>query len=123
MSYNIVENGEILAEGVTFIQQKYPFYNKNKLIDEYTGEKYSLQMIKNSIDEREFNSILLMVLFDAIIGNSDRHHSNWGIIYHMDLVKGLYSFFCPLYDNGSSLCAYEDNNGLEIFFKDKMKLH
>ena len=28
---------------------------------------------------------------------------------------------CPLYDNGSSLCAYEDNNDLDIFFKDKMK--
>lgn len=28
---------------------------------------------------------------------------------------------CPLYDNGSSLCAYEDNNNIEVFFKDRMK--
>lgn len=121
MSYNLISENEILSEGITFIQQKYPYYNKNKLIDEYSNEKYSLQMIKNSVTEQCFNSILLMTLFDALIGNSDRHHSNWGIVYHIDTYKGFYTYFCPLYDNGSSLCSYEDSNKLEIFFKDKMK--
>lgn len=121
MSYNIISENEVLSEGVTFIQQKYPYYNKNKLIDEYSNEKYSLQMIANSINERDFNSILLMILFDALIGNSDRHHSNWGIIYHFDVNKGFYTYFCPLYDNGSSLCSYENSDNIEIFFKDKMK--
>ena len=64
-----------------------------------------------------------------MIGNSDRHHSNWAILAKGTVYKTpedmLDIFFnynmCPLYDNGSSLCAYEDNNNLEIFFKDKMK--
>lgn len=36
-----------------------------------------------------------------------------------DKEKGI--ILCPLYDNGSSLCDYEDNNDIEGFFLDKMK--
>ena len=59
-----------------------------------------------------------------MIGNSDRHHSNWGVIPYIKKVndeKYLKLRLCPLYDNGSSLCAYEDNNHIEVFFKDRMK--
>lgn len=47
MSYNIIGNDEVLSEGITFIQQKYPFYNKKTLTDEYSNKKYSFQMIEN----------------------------------------------------------------------------
>lgn len=53
-----------------------------------------------------------MILFDALIGNMDRHHENWGIVettkyrqqvlfYKKQLVKERW--FTPLYDHGSSL--------------------
>lgn len=117
MSYELVGENDVLCEGVTFIQQKYPLYNKHKLKDEYTNEEYSFQMIQNSIKENYINNILQMMIFDALIGNSDRHASNWAIIFY----RRIFQRFCPLYDNGSSLCAYEDPNNIEIFFKDKMK--
>lgn len=44
---------------------------------------------------------LRMLIFDYLIGNSDRHQNNWGIILEKDKMK-----WSPLYDNGSSLCAY-----------------
>lgn len=119
MSYDLIGENDTLNEGVTYIQQKYSLYNKRKLIDEYSGEKYSFQMIKNSLGSEAIAYILQMMIFDALIGNSDRHASNWAIIYHVGLYEGFESRFCPLYDNGSSLCAYEDN--VEIFFKDTMK--
>ena len=88
-------------------------------------------MIYNSIKETGlFNEFLKIPIFDALIGNSDRHHSNWAIISSKEkiymtsenVLDILFNFeICPLYDNGSSLCAYEDNNDLKIFFKDKMK--
>ncbi len=84
-------------------------------------------MINNSLKGIiKFEEILKMVIFDILIGNSDRHHSNWGINYRIieDEYNNsieLYDGLCPLYDNGSSLCAYEDNNDIEIFFKDKIK--
>lgn len=43
--------------------------------------------------------------FDALIGNTDRHQDNWGIIFYKNLkdpqqVKG---FFAPAFDNGTSM--------------------
>lgn len=118
MSYNLIDGVKVLTEGVVFIEKKYPNYNKDKLLDEDSGKKYSLQMIKDCLPEY-FKSILSMILFDALIGNSDRHHSNWGIIYELN-EDGIYNHFSPLYDNGSSLCAYVNEEDIDKLFKDKM---
>lgn len=40
-----------------------------------------------------------MVLFDALIGNTDRHQENWGFIFFDDDSVE----FSPLFDNGTSL--------------------
>lgn len=119
MSYNILDGVKVLTEGVAFIERKYPNYNKDKLIDDEAKEKYSLQMIKRCLPEY-FSSILQMILFDALIGNSDRHHSNWGIVYELNSKNEIYNFFAPLYDNGSSLCAYVNEEDIDKLFSDKM---
>lgn len=128
MSYNILKKqGDSFFEGIYFIQKRYPYYNKNKLEDTYSNEKYSVQMIENSLmQDYEFNikQIYQMIIFDILIGNSDRHHSNWALASKKNIendIKTVIWNLCPLYDNGSSLCAYEYNNDLSIFFKDKMK--
>lgn len=127
MSYNIVKYNDIIfREGLDYIQAQYPFYNKENLVDEYNNKKYSLQMIESSVSGLlEISEILKIIIFDCLIGNSDRHHSNWGVIpcvKKVDEGDCVCLKLCPLYDNGSSLCAYEDNNNIEVFFKDKMKL-
>lgn len=40
-----------------------------------------------------------MVLFDALIGNTDRHQENWGMVFRPDKTLIL----SPLFDNGTSL--------------------
>lgn len=97
------------------------------------GTDHSFQLIKESIErhprvkdrfEYYIENIVAMIIFDAIIGNQDRHQENWAIIYSIDLdrvnkirdlLKILYCIlvrkknnrifykFSPLYDNGSSL--------------------
>lgn len=126
MSYNINQTGNIsFREGLEHIQARYPFYNKETLTDEYSNKKYSLQMIEDSVGELlDISEILKIMIFDCLIGNSDRHHSNWGVSPYIKNSNGeryLRLKLCPLYDNGSSLCAYENENDIEIFFKDKMK--
>ena len=126
MSYNINQNNNInFRELLEHIQAHYPFYNKETLTDEYNNKKYSVQMIEKSVGKLlDILEILKVIVFDCLIGNSDRHHSNLGVIPYIkrgDAENYLKLRLCPLYDNGSSLCAYEDNNDIEIFFKDKMK--
>ena len=118
ISYNVINNNETLSEGITFIQKSYPYYNRNKLADDFSEEKYSIQMIEKC--DVNIDNILIMTIFDALIGNSDRHHSNWGYIYRMDKNKNFHSYFCPLYDNGSSLCSYEEDNAKNIL-KDNVR--
>ncbi|MEZ9322801.1 HipA domain-containing protein [Vibrio sp. 10N.286.51.E5] len=40
-----------------------------------------------------------MALFDALIGNTDRHQENWGVVFK----PGEISCLSPLFDNGTSL--------------------
>lgn len=40
------------------------------------------------------------LMFDAVIGNTDRHQENWGFIYSPNFQKLR---FAPLFDNGTSL--------------------
>lgn len=135
MSYNLLDYSSKdkhtnLLEGIVFIENQYPYYDKDKLEDVYSNNKYSIQMIQNSLNGiLDIDKFYKIIIFDILIGNSDRHHSNWAILAKGTVYKTpedmLDIFFnydiCPLYDNGSSLCAYEDNNDLDIFFKDKMK--
>lgn len=130
MSYNIKNSDQNFIEGIEFIQAKYPYYDKDKLEDVYSKRKYSIQMIENSLNGIiEMKDFYKIIIFDILIGNSDRHHSNWAIlangtlyVSNSNMLDIFFSYeISPLYDNGSSLCAYEDNNNIEIFFKDKMK--
>lgn len=40
------------------------------------------------------------LLFDALIGNTDRHQDNWGLVFNF---KAQAFHLCPLFDNGTSL--------------------
>lgn len=51
VSYLINSPGETLLEGVIYLSKKYPYYNRNDLIDDLSGKKYSFEMIMESIKE------------------------------------------------------------------------
>lgn len=131
MSYNIVTGFNDLSELVNFIQASYPYYNKKELRDDKTGDKYTVQMIDKSINKYvKLEKILKVIIFDALIGNSDRHHSNIGFlqVYHQnELMFGGHPYvtteLAPLYDNGSSLCSYVDNETAICILKDKMRFN
>ena len=63
-------------------------------------------------DEGLGKDFLKIPIYDALIGNTDRHHSNWGIVSNKEKMK-----LSPLYDNGSSLCSIV--NERKITFSDK----
>ena len=49
-----------------------------------------------------------MLLFDALIGNSDRHQENWGFVFVPESAPGITppkvkGYLAPYFDNGTSL--------------------
>jgi hypothetical protein len=118
LSYRINTKGENLIEGVRLINKYYPDYDPNTLYDEKKQEYYSLEMILNSLEEFSFQSeIFKTLIFDFLIGNTDRHQNNWAILQDEENIR-----FCPLYDNGSSLCCYLLESKLDSYLgNDKVR--
>lgn len=57
-----------------------------KFIDIENQNKYSVEMIIKSIKGIvPIDDFLKMLIFDYLIGNSDRHQSNWAMIYFLCL--------------------------------------
>lgn len=105
---------ESLIEGVTLISKYRPNYDTFKLKDLDSNEYYSFDMILESIKLYGLkHDFFKVVIFDYLIGNSDRHHSNWGILQSDDKIK-----FCPIYDNGSSLCCYVKESDIKSKIND-----
>lgn len=68
-----------LSEGIDFLRGFDSKYNPNT--DEY---RYTFDFIKKTLDYFNLTDyepkFIEMLIFDAIIGNSDRHQENWGFI-------------------------------------------
>ena len=117
MSYNILKKpDQILVEGIHFIMLMYPKYNPELFIDTMTSNRYSIEMIKKAIERFvPIDDLLEMLMFDYLIGNSDRHQNNWAILIENGKMQ-----WSPLYDNSSSLCAYISEKNIPNYMgKDK----
>lgn len=101
LSYRINREDEKLIEGIELINRHYPHYDEQKLYDSERREYYSLEMILRSLEDNLQTDFLTIPIFDFLIGNTDRHHSNWAVLQRGNSIEP-----CPLYDNGSSLCCY-----------------
>lgn len=118
MSYNIVEHeGMTLIEGIYCISLMYHGFDEELLMDLETGERYSLDMVKTALEPWGlFNDFLPILMFDFLIGNTDRHQSNWALILENEMLS-----ISPLYDNSSSLCAYVKESKIKDYLgKDKL---
>jgi hypothetical protein len=115
ISYNILNNpNDILNEGIKYIYLKYPNFIVDKLYDKNSGSFYSIEMIEEVLNQHLelFNNFIGVMVFDFLIGNTDRHQSNWAIIENQNNLK-----FAPLYDNSSSLCAYINDDKIDSYVK------
>lgn len=112
MSYNIVDHeGMVLIEGIYCINTMYKNYDADRLLDTETKDRYSIEMINNVLTPLQlFDDFLPILIFDFLIGNTDRHQSNWAL-----LMKNKEFRLSPLYDNSSSLCAYIKESKIDKF--------
>ena len=89
-------------------------------IDSYNREReYTLQRIKellDGLDVKLYNKFVRIMIFDALIGESDRHEENWGIMRTYN-ESGISIDLSPLYDNGCSLLReFKDRNFADKYY-------
>ncbi len=113
ISYNIVgHDGMTLIEGIYCISLLHVNFDVDRLMDVESGERYSLEMIEQVLNMFcLFEKFLPVLVFDFLIGNTDRHQSNWALIMEDKELR-----LSPLYDNSSSLCAYVAESKIERYF-------
>ncbi len=120
MSHFVCDENEILSEGIWCISASYPKYNSDNMIDEESETYYCLEHLKNSVPKILPSKVWIeMLMFDFLIGNRDRHQSNWAILIKI-ADSSVQMRWCPLYDNGSSLCCYKQESEIPALLgKDK----
>lgn len=88
------------------------------IYDEDRSKFYTISNIKatlDKIDKSLFNDFLKIMLFDALVGEQDRHEENWGVTK----INGKY-MISPLYDNGCSLLKeFKDEKFAEKYYNGK----
>ena len=81
LSRNMLDENEELIEGGKYLKGNNPDFIVDK---ENPKSKYDYHLIdetlKKYFNPRETDKIHELIIFDAIIGNSDRHQENWGFI-------------------------------------------
>lgn len=84
-------------------------------------EKYTIQGIKrilDAVDEKLYSEFIGLQVFDALIGESDRHEENWGYIRSN---KSGNIIFAPFYDNGDSLMHNINDGQIEEYTNDEAR--
>lgn len=75
-----------LTEGIAYLTGFNASYNPEK-----DKSKYTFQFIKSALNEfnleNYIDNIIEIIIFDSIIGNSDRHQENWGIITEHKIIN------------------------------------
>ncbi len=126
MSYLVNKPNESVIEGIHFISGAYPNFNANKMYDSDSQTYYSIdQILETAPSELPKKIWFEMMFFDFLIGNSDRHQSNWAALLEIPTETSIKKEFtqCPLYDNGSSLCSFITNEKAPNYLgKDLMRL-
>ncbi len=110
---NLVHGAEIFAD----------YLKDEQFVEEVeqegaTQDMFTFQFIKDAIQEQfpdQARSILKgytqMLAFDAIVGNNDRHHYNWGVVVHGH--RRHEPYFSPIYDSARALFWNNEESKLE----------
>ncbi|GMQ79425.1 MAG: hypothetical protein BMS9Abin02_2013 [Anaerolineae bacterium] len=59
--------------------------------------------------------------FDALIGNTDRHQDNWGIVWRFQELHKFETRFAPVFDNGTSMGHEISNDRFPSFDNDRLE--
>ncbi len=75
----IADSSSKLTEGKDYLTGANPKYNPDQDKKDYTFQLICEALKKYNL-EKYIDNIIEIIVFDSLVGNSDRHQENWGII-------------------------------------------
>ena len=109
------ESRDSLVEGADMIMDFDETYDRNNL--QGKREIYNFDLLYRLFYENGFlDSLFKMIIFDTLIGNTDRHQDNFGVIRNEE--TGIRKF-APFYDNSSSLGRELPERRIKLMLKDE----
>lgn len=107
LAANFINKQEELYEGGDL------FFTVANDFDRYNLNHYHFFNIIKVLSEFQLDRDFIKIpIFDAFIGNQDRHCDNWGIIYSKNRYK-----MAPIYDSGASLGFQLKEERINLMFK------
>lgn len=95
--------------------------------EEMSRDLFTLQFIENSLDyifpyqkEDIMVELVKMLLFDAFVGNNDRHFYNWGVVRALD--AEIVPYFSPVYDTARGLFWNEPESKIKQIYNDPNRI-
>jgi hypothetical protein len=108
--YSFLEPGERLVHGGEVFAEMFDGFNP------WDYKAHTYQRLRKVMILPTFRTTVHeMILFDALVGNVDRHVNNWGF------VSNSLVYFAPFFDNGSTLIARCDSPTCELILKNRMQ--
>lgn len=108
------ETSDSLVEGADMIMDFDETYDRDTLRGK--REIYNFDLLYRLFYENGIlDNLFQMIIFDTLIGNTDRHQDNFGVI--RDEETGQQKF-APLYDNSSSLGREMNERRIKLMLRD-----
>lgn len=101
--------GEVLVHGNELLAGQVLGYDKNKKQKQSDHTLDNIRAAVQKVFPEESAEVILATLasyavLDAVIGNTDRHHENWGVLFSLAMAVGHGRVrFAPSFDHASSL--------------------
>lgn len=110
VSYNLSKwNGELCSTCELFTGKDYSFLPIGRLVK--SGGMTAVRAYYEKLGENYVKALDDMLVFDAVVCNTDRHFGNFGFL--IDNETNEIAGTAPLFDHGNSLFNYAGNDDLE----------
>lgn len=96
---------------------------RNNITRELFTFQFTEEAIKAIFPEHQasiLQDFIAMIIFDAIVGNNDRHFYNWGVIH--DVFYETAPRFSPIYDTARGLFWNENEENIKAYFSSEKQL-
>lgn len=101
----LVHGADILAG---YLNEDSPRFVEEVDKQKLTTEWFTLQLVDNAVTnmfpyqkDDIMHKLSMLIIFDAFVGNNDRHFFNWGVIRSID--GSFQPYFSPIYDTARGL--------------------